>query len=146
VRIVRARHPLEGRSLELIGWMRRRRRLELIVVLGDGSRLLVPAAWTDLVGAVGSPVAGTLGSVSDLLAMRGVLDGVLRAALAGEPADGRGVVLAGRDDPVDEERSGAVASISGGVTGAGGGAVGAGGLRAAPGGDRAERRGRGGER
>ena len=153
MRIVRARHPLEGRSLELIGWMRRRRRLELIVVLGDGSRLLLPAAWTDLEGAIGLPVAGTLASVSDLLAMRRVLDGVLRAALAGEPADGRGVVLAGRDDPAHEERSGAVASISGGVTSAGGGVVGAGGLRAAPGGDRAaggadraERRGRGGAR
>jgi hypothetical protein len=77
---VRARHPLEGCSLELIGWMRRRRRLELIVVLGDGSRLLVPAAWTDLEGSAGTPGAGTLGSLSDLLAMRRVLDGVLRSS------------------------------------------------------------------
>ena len=43
-----ARHAWEGRSLELMGWMRRHGRLELIVVLPDGSRLLVPAAWTDL--------------------------------------------------------------------------------------------------
>ena len=117
--------------------MRRRGRLELIVVLADGSRLLVPAAWTDLEGSAGPPLAGTLGSLADLLAMRRVLDGVLRAAVAGEPVGGRGVVLAGRDDPAGEERSDAVASSTGGVTGAGGGAVGAGGLRAAPDGDRA---------
>ena len=36
VRIVRRRHPLEGRSFELRGWMRRRGRLELILVLADG--------------------------------------------------------------------------------------------------------------
>jgi hypothetical protein len=80
VRVVRAHHPLEGRSFELIGWMRRRRRLELILVLADGSRLLVPAAWTDLEDSVGRPGAGTLGSLEDLLAMRRVLDGVLRAS------------------------------------------------------------------
>jgi hypothetical protein len=74
---------LEGRSLELIGWMRRRRRLELIVVLADGSRLLVPAAWTDLEESVSAPTAaGTLGSVEDLLAMRRVLDGLLRSSSA----------------------------------------------------------------
>ena len=92
---MRARHPLEGRSLELIGWMRRRRRLELIVVLGDGSRLLVPAAWTDLEGAVGSPVAGTLGSVSDLLAMRAGV-GRRAARCSGRRACGRAGCRPGR--------------------------------------------------
>ena len=76
---MRARHPLEGRSLELVGWMRRRRRLELIVVLADGGRLLVPAAWTDLECTAGPPEAGALASLRDLLAMRLVLDGVLRS-------------------------------------------------------------------
>ena len=80
---MRVRHPLEGRSLGLIGWMRRRRRLELILVLADGSRLLVPAAWTDLEVSVSPPpAAGTLGSVEDLLAMRRVLDGLLRSSSA----------------------------------------------------------------
>jgi len=45
---VRARHPLEGRALALMGWMRRGGRLELILVLPDDSRALIPAAWTDL--------------------------------------------------------------------------------------------------
>jgi len=153
VRIVRARHPLVGSSLELIGWMRRRRRLELIVVLDDGSRLLMPAAWTDLEGPAGPPGTGTLGSVADLLAMRRVLDGVLPAALLAESAVGCDVVLAGRDDPAREQKDGAVASGSGRVTSAGGGAVGAGRRRAAPGGyrpagdvNRADGRGRGGAR
>jgi hypothetical protein len=76
---VRRRHPLEGRSLALIGWTRRRGALELLLVLADGSRVLVPAAWTDLEGRVEPPCAGTLGSLDDLLAARRVVDGLLRA-------------------------------------------------------------------
>ena len=146
VRIVRARHALEGRSLELAGWMRRRRQLELIVVLQDGSTLLVPAKWTDLEGHAEPVAAGTLGSLDDLLAARRVLDRVLRAAPPEEPA--QSVVLAERDDLVGEDISDAVASGSGGVPSAGGGAVGAGRRSGAPGGDRAAERAdrRGGRR
>ena len=120
VRIVRARHPLEGRSLELIGWMRRRRRLELLVVLEDGSRTLIPAVWTDLEGPARPPEAGALGSLDELLAARRVLDGVLRAAGLGDAGDGRAAVRAGRDDRA-EELSDAAASGSSRVSGAGGG-------------------------
>ncbi|MEJ7715341.1 MAG: hypothetical protein WKF40_06415 [Thermoleophilaceae bacterium] len=67
--------------------MRRGGALGLILVLPDGSRSLIPAAWTDLEAPAGATVAGTLGSLGDLLAARRVLDGLL----------GRGV-LAGRDD------------------------------------------------
>jgi hypothetical protein len=143
VRIVRPRHPLEGRSLGLAGWMRRRRQLELILVLADGSTLLVPAAWTDLEGHAGPPAAGTLGSLEDLVAARRVLDRVVRAALA--DGSGRGAVLAGRDDPGRSDESDAVASGSGRVPSAGGGAVGARRRGRASGGDRtaerADRRG-----
>ena len=43
--------------------------MELLLVLPDGSKSLVPAAWTDATpsGADGAGVVGTLGSVSDLL-------------------------------------------------------------------------------
>ena len=68
--------------------MRRRGRLELIVVLPDGSHLMVPAAWTDLEAPAGLPVAGTLGSLDDLLAARRILEPLLER-----------VVLAERDDP-----------------------------------------------
>jgi hypothetical protein len=61
VRVLRARHAWEGRSLELLGWMRRGGRLELIVVLPDGSHLMVPAAWTDLEPPTGPTEAGTVG-------------------------------------------------------------------------------------
>ena len=153
VRVTRARHALEGRSLELIGWMRRHGRLELLLVLADGSRVFVPAAWTDLDGGGAGPsAAGTLGSLEDLLAMRRVLDGVRRSGGVGESAVASDVVLVGRDDPVGEHHGDAVASGSGGVSGAGGGVVGAGRCGAAPAGadaaggtDRACRR-RGGDR
>jgi hypothetical protein len=79
VRVLRVRHAWEGRSLELMGWMRRHGSLELIVVLPDGSHLLVPAAWTDLQLPVEAPAAGTLGSLDDLFAARRVLDGLCRA-------------------------------------------------------------------
>ena len=82
--------------------MRRRGRLELIVVLPDGSHLMLPAVWTDLRAPAGEPVAGTLGSLEDLLAARRVLDGLLRAGRTGSAGDDRSA-LRGRGD----RRSGA---------------------------------------
>jgi len=58
VRVLRRAHAWEGRSLELLGWMRRGGRLELILVLPDGSHLMVPAAWTDLQAKPGVAGAG----------------------------------------------------------------------------------------
>jgi hypothetical protein len=49
----------------LIGWMRRRGRFELIVVLPDESRALIPAAWTDLERVAQPLPAGTLASLED---------------------------------------------------------------------------------
>ena len=116
--MLRARHAWEGRSLELMGWMRRGGRLELILVLPDGSHLMLPAAWTDLEEpAEQSAPAGTLASLESLLAARRILDGVL----------GRGV-LAREDDRSQlssKETDSAVAPRSGGEPGARGGVVGA---------------------
>jgi hypothetical protein len=103
--------------------MRRRRRLELIVVLPDGSTLLVPAAWTDLESAAIAREpgeAGTLARVGDLIAARRVLDGLVDR-----------VVLAERDDP-GEEIDRAAATRTGRKPGTGGGAVGAGRRAGAP--------------
>jgi hypothetical protein len=47
VTILRERHPFEGRSLQLMGIVKRRGTLLLLVVLPDGSRSLIPAGWTD---------------------------------------------------------------------------------------------------
>ena len=45
--MTRPRHPLEGRRLQVIGAMRRLGRDELLIVLPDGSKTLMRAAWTD---------------------------------------------------------------------------------------------------
>ena len=47
VMVTRPRHPLAGRRLQVVGAMRRLGRDELLVVLPDGSKTLIPAAWTD---------------------------------------------------------------------------------------------------
>jgi hypothetical protein len=61
--------------------MRRHGRLELVVVLADGSHLLVPAAWTDRESLADAPEAGSLGSLDGLLRARGVLDPLLERAV-----------------------------------------------------------------
>ena len=141
VRIVRRAHAWEGRSLELRGWMRRRGRLELILVLPDGSTLLVPAGWTDLQARPEPVEAGMLASLDDLLAVLRILEPLLERA-----------VLAGRDDP-SSRRDRAAASgdgrepdARGGVVGAGRRAAARGGDGAAGGVDRADGRARGGRR
>ena len=95
--------------------MRRYGRLELLVALPDGARLLVPAAWTDLQASAEPPETGTLASVEDLLAARRMLDPVLER-----------VVLAERDDAASEEIDRAVATRTDRESGARGGVVGAG--------------------
>ena len=69
MRVTRRRHPLEGRSLQVLGGMRRHGVLELLLVLPDGSKSLVPAAWTDIdqSAVVDEQSMATLGSLSDLL-------------------------------------------------------------------------------
>jgi hypothetical protein len=118
---------LEGRELAVMGWMRRRGALDLLVVLPDGSRALIAAAWTDLEGVAQPLATGMLGSVEDLLAARRVLDGLLERVVRAEQED--------RGEQAAEGSGRAVALGSGGEPGTGGGAVGAAGRGAASGGD-----------
>ena len=105
--------------------MQRGGRLELILVLPDGSTLLVPAAWTDLRSAPDLVEEGALASLDDLLAVRRVLEPLLDR-----------VVLAERDDPLAENGTDrAAASGTGREPSARGGVVGAGRRAAAPGSD-----------
>ena len=71
VLVTRPRHPLQGRTLDVLGQMRRHGRVELLLVLPDGSKSLIPAAWTDLGDDGNGPAeqvaALTLGSLADLL-------------------------------------------------------------------------------
>jgi len=77
----REHHPLVGKWLSVYGWMRRHGRLDLILVLPDGSKALVPGSWTDLdpqiAGAPESEPSGGLASVSQLLRARAVVDALL---------------------------------------------------------------------
>ena len=89
VTLTRRRHPFEGRSLQVLGSMRRHGAAELLVVLPDGSKRLIPAAWTDLEQptAAGDDAAATLGSVSDLLHGSVLVSGLsARAAVGREQA------------------------------------------------------------
>ena len=59
--------------------MRRHGAMELLVVLPDGSKRLIPAAWTDLEpapGGDGSDGPGTLGSAADLLGLSVLVSGL----------------------------------------------------------------------
>ena len=90
VRVTRHRDVLEGQVLRVAGRLRRHGRLELLVVLPDGTSRLIPQAWTDAVAAVGDEpgaAGATLGSVSDLLASCVLVAALgVRAAGAGEQA------------------------------------------------------------
>ena len=52
--------------MPVLGRMRRHGAVELLVVLPDGSKTLLPAAFTDAAPAAVEPAVATLGSVEDL--------------------------------------------------------------------------------
>lgn len=78
VTITRARHPLEHQTLRVLGRLRRHGVDELLVLLEDNSKSLIPVSWTDLgVDDVGvdddgdvnqEPSGSALGTIADLLA------------------------------------------------------------------------------
>jgi Family of unknown function (DUF5372) len=47
MQVIRDHHPLQGHRLQVLGQMHCRGRLELLLVLPDGSKSLIPAKWTD---------------------------------------------------------------------------------------------------
>jgi hypothetical protein len=72
--VTRHRHPFEGHSLVVLGQMRRHGAVELLVVLPDGSKTLLPQVWTDQEdrGSIGGGTpelsgAATLASTEGLL-------------------------------------------------------------------------------
>ena len=80
VTIVRARHPFEGRSLNVVEGTHRKGRLHLVLILPDGSKSLIPADWTDLALPAqphSTPTTTILGSLQDLLHARAVVDALL---------------------------------------------------------------------
>jgi len=57
VTVTRPRHPLVGRRLRVLGQMCKLGRDELLVELPDGSKTLMPAAWTDRDAAAMNEIA-----------------------------------------------------------------------------------------
>jgi Family of unknown function (DUF5372) len=114
--ITRPGHPLAGRELRVLGGMRRHGVRELLVMLPDGSKRLIPAAWTDAAPASsqdGVGAAATLGAVSDLLAACVLVRG-LSARRPGQEGQ------AARQSPVKEDNRAAcpAQSAAGTVSGA----------------------------
>ena len=113
VRVTRSRDVLEGQILPVTGRLRRHGRVELLVVLPDGTSRLIPQAWTDDGDGGGTGAAGAaLGSVSDLLAAC-----VLVAALGVRSAGIR--EQAARKSPCKEDTRAACAAQSAAGTGSG---------------------------
>jgi hypothetical protein len=118
--ITRTRHPLAGRELRVLGAMRRHGRLELLLVLPDGSKSLVPAAWTDAAaeggGADGeagqAAAAATVGRLDDLLAACALV-----SAFSARDRDGR--EQAARKPPTKEDSRAACAAQSAAGPGSG---------------------------
>ena len=90
VTILRERHPFEGRSLQVMGAIKRRGVLLLLVVLPDGSRSLIPASWTNWEAAgVAHELSASrceqrdpcLASLADLLHARVIVDALLSRCL-----------------------------------------------------------------
>jgi Family of unknown function (DUF5372) len=80
--ITRPHHPFEGKTLAVFGRRLYQGKLHLILSSPKGSRLLIPQEWTDLGDVPQDSMVQTnpntiLGSVSDLLHARAVVDALL---------------------------------------------------------------------
>lgn len=83
--ILREHHPLQGQTLEVFSRVQRRGVLYLTLVLPDGSRSMIPAAWTDFIPnrhkipRTHQPLdsSGIIGTVLHLLCTRKVVDALL---------------------------------------------------------------------
>ena len=114
--IIRARHPFEGRSLNVLGSIHRKGRLHLVLILPDGSKSLIPVDWTDLASPAqpqqvrSAQTAATLGSLEDLLHVRAVVDALLSRLAALQSENGNSPAM--KESPIAKEQSEPVRSAS----------------------------------
>ena len=121
--ITRDRHPLQGCELRVLGRMHRHGALELLVVLPDGSKTLLPAVFTDAVPVAAEAVAATVGSIEDLEQLAVVVESLMPPAVgAGAAEDATGIPI--KEDPgASDESVGVRPGRRGGRTAAGGGST-----------------------
>ena len=110
VTVTRRLHPLEGQMLRVLGKMHRHGEEELLLVLGDGSKSLIPSAWTDFSGTRArdddAPEGtATLGRLEDLL-------WASELARAGWPSTGDPGRQAARKPPSKEDNRATCAAES----------------------------------
>jgi len=116
VTVIRARHPFEGKPLNVSRSTYRKGRLAPILILPDGGKSMIAANWTDLASA-GQPqkslpaqTAETLGSLQDLLHARALVDALLSRIVA--PASEAGNSPARKQSPIAREISNPLRSSS----------------------------------
>jgi hypothetical protein len=125
VRVVRPGHPLHGLDLPVWGRLRLRGVAMVVLVLPDGSKKRIPAAWAYESGsdAAGGPAAAVVAAAADLQRLLRVISGV--PATAGNHAE-----QAARQSPGKEDDRAACTTQS--AAGPGSGATIAAGQPAAP--------------
>ena len=69
--------------------MHRHGAAELLVVLPDGSKTLLPAVFTDAVPVAAEAVAATVGSIEDLDQLAVVVESLMPPAVGGRRGGGR---------------------------------------------------------
>jgi len=92
VTVIRKRHAFEGQTLAVISSIKRRGVLLMLVILPNGSRSLIPAAWTDWRDAdVNASLSddiddtSSLGKLGDLLQLGKVIDALLSRHVESAP-------------------------------------------------------------
>ncbi len=95
VRVVRPGHPLHGLDLPVWGRLRLRGVAMVVLVLPDGSRKRIPAAWAHEGGSE-DPAAAVIAAAGDLLRLLRVISGI--PATAGNHAEQAARQSPGKED------------------------------------------------
>ena len=98
VRVGRPGHPLHGLDLPVWGRLRLRGVAMVVLVLPDGSRKRIPAAWAHESGSedTGAPAAAVVAAPGDLLRLLRVISGI--PATAGNHAEQAARQSPGKED------------------------------------------------
>ena len=89
----------------MLGRMRRHGAVELLVVLPDGSKTLLPAAFTDAAPAAAEPAAVTVGSVEDLIQLTVVVASLRPPVRVAGGAAGKASGIPTKEDPGGPDQS-----------------------------------------